>query len=575
MQEGFALHEIILDAKGEPIDYRFLEINKAFEKITGLKAEDVKNKTIKEVLPGTEEIYLKKYGKVALERKPMTFSNYSKELDKYFNINVYSPSPNQFATIFTDITFEKRYQEKIKAERKFFETTINSIGDGVISTDVEGKIIIMNKVAEKLTGWKVSEAKGKNVKKVFNIIHEKTGEKCEEYFEKVIKEGKLIELQNHTVLIKKSKEQISIEDSASPILDENGKINGAVIVFRDITEKKEKQEKINYLSYHDHLTSLYNRHFFEEQIRRLDVQRNLPLTIAMLDVNGLKMVNDVFGHEAGDQLLRRVAYILRKQSRADDIISRFGGDEFVILLPRTKNKEAGELMNRIKDALNQEKNEKYVISLSMGWATKDDVSQDRKEIFDLAEDLMYRKKVTESQEMRVQTINLIVKSFHEENPSEKLHSEKVSELCQKIGKKMNLDQETLRELKVAGLLHDIGKCIVDKKILYKSGKLTSNEFEEIRKHAETGYRILKSADLYSSVAEYILSHHEWWNGGGYPRGLSSDDISLAGRILAVAEAYQYMIEERPYKETYSHERAINEIKNWAGTQFDPEIVQYI
>lgn len=388
MQEGFALHEIILDAKGEPIDYRFLEINKAFEKITGLKAEDVKNKTIKEVLPGTEEIYLKKYGKVALERKPMTFSNYSKELDKYFNINVYSPSPNQFATIFTDITFEKRYQEKIKAERKFFETTINSIGDGVISTDVEGKIIIMNKVAEKLTGWKVSEAKGKNVKKVFNIIHEKTGEKCEEYFEKVIKEGKLIELQNHTVLIKKSKEQISIEDSASPILDENGKINGAVIVFRDITEKKEKQEKINYLSYHDHLTSLYNRHFFEEQIRRLDVQRNLPLTIAMLDVNGLKMVNDVFGHEAGDQLLRRVAYILRKQSRADDIISRFGGDEFVILLPRTKNKEAGELMNRIKDALNQEKNEKYVISLSMGWATKDDVSQDRKEIFDLAEDLM-------------------------------------------------------------------------------------------------------------------------------------------------------------------------------------------
>lgn len=574
MQEGFALHEVILNEKGEPIDYRFLEVNPAFEKITGLKAEEIKNKRVKEVLPGTEDYWIKSYGEVVLNNKSMTFSNYSRELDKYFSVSVYSPAPNQFATIFTDITIEKKAQEKINEERKLFETTINSIGEGVISTDINGNIKIMNRVAEQLTGWTISEAKGRPFQEVFNIINEKTGQKCYDPLVKVIQEGKTIELENHTLLIKKNKDRISIEDSAAPVIDENGNIKGAVIVFRDNTEKKERLERIEYLSYHDQLTGLYNRHFFEEEVKRLDVQRNLPITIAMLDVNGLKMVNDVFGHEAGDELLIKTAKVLKRECRSDDIISRFGGDEFVVLLPETSYEQTELIISRIQKALEDEKNGKYVVSLSAGWATKTDVSQDKQELLSAAEDSMYRKKIIESQKMRIETIDLILENFHKLNPEEKIHSEKVSEICKDIGRKMNLDTQTLLELEIAGFMHDIGKSTVRNELLVKKGKLTESEIEEIKMHSEIGYRILKAADLYSGIAEHILSHHEWWNGKGYPRALSNEGISLAARILAVAEAYQYMIEERTFKEAYTHERAVEELKKWAGTQFDPEIVKY-
>lgn len=574
MQEGFALHEVILNEKGEPIDYRFLEVNPAFEKITGLKAKEIKNKRVKEVLPGTEDYWIKSYGDVVLNNKSMTFSNYSRELDKYFSVNVYSPAPNQFATIFTDITIEKKAQEKINEERKLFETTINSIGDGVISTDINGNIKIMNRVAEQLTGWTISEAKGRSFQEVFNIINEKTGQKCCDPLVKVIQEGKTIELENHTLLIKKNKDRISIEDSAAPVIDENGNIKGAVIVFRDNTEKKERLERIEFLSYHDQLTGLYNRHFFEEEVKRLDVQRNLPITIAMLDVNGLKMVNDVFGHEAGDELLIKTAKVLKRECRSEDIISRFGGDEFVVLLPETSYEQTELIISRIQKALEDERNGKYVVSLSAGWATKTDVSQDKQELLSAAEDSMYRKKIIESQKMRIETIDLILENFHKLNPEEKIHSEKVSEICKDIGRKMNLDAQALLELEVAGYMHDIGKSTVKRDLLYKTGKLTESEIEEIKMHSEIGYRILKAADLYSGIAEHILSHHEWWNGKGYPRGLSNEGISLAARILAVAEAYQYMIEERTFKEAYTHERAVEELKKWAGTQFDPEIVKY-
>jgi diguanylate cyclase (GGDEF)-like protein len=294
----------------------------------------------------------------------------------------------------------------------------------------------------------------------------------------------------------------------------------------------------------------------------------------MLDVNGLKMVNDVFGHEAGDDLLKKTAKILKEECRSDDIISRFGGDEFVVLLPKTSYDQAELIISRIQKALEEEKNGKYVISMSAGWATKTDAFQDKQELLAFAEDSMYRKKIIESQKMRIQTIDLILENFHKLNPEEKIHSEKVSEICKEIGRKMKLDTQALLELEVAGYMHDIGKSTVKRDLLYKTGKLTASEIEEIKMHSEIGYRILKAADLYSGIAEHVLSHHEWWNGKGYPRALSSEGISLAARILAVAEAYQYMREERTFKEAYSHEKSVEELKKWAGTQFDPEIVKY-
>lgn len=572
MKEGFALHEIICDVNGTPIDYRFLEVNKSFEEITGLKFDEIRNKTVKEVLPSIEQDWVDKYGEVALENKILNFTKYFQGMDKYFNVNVYSPMTNQFATIFTDITNSKRLEKQIIEEGTLLKTTLHSLGDGVISTDKYGKVDLMNAVAENLTGWTNSEAKGVEFEKVFNIINEFTRVKCECPVKKVFESGEIIELANHTLLIKKNKDEIPIEDSAAPIKDANGNITGTVIVFRDFTDKKEKLAKIKYLSYHDQLTGLYNRHFFEEELSRLDTERNLPFALAMVDVNGLKLTNDAFGHQMGDELLKNVAKVMKKECRFDDIVARIGGDEFVLLLPKTTHEETEKVIKRIYKGVENVKLDGIVMSVSIGWETKTNKHQQMNEIFSKAEEHMYRKKLTESQSMRSKTIDVIFRTLNETNPIEKVHSEKVSEISCRIGKAMKLDSEILKELEIAGLMHDIGKIAINKNVLDKPDKLNDIEYNEIKKHPEIGYHILKSVDEFSNLADYALSHHERWDGNGYPRGLIGEEIPLVARIITVADAYEAMTAERPYKAALSSSDAIAELVRCSGTQFDPSIV---
>ncbi len=460
----------------------------------------------------------------------------------------------------------------LELEKELFSTTLKSIGDGVISTDQHGKIVLMNTVSEGLTGWKQEEASGKPFEEVFNIINENTRKKCVNPVSRALQLKKVVMLENHTILITKTGNEIPIEDSAAPITDKSGHISGTVLVFRDTTEKKEKQQRIEYLSYHDQLTGLYNRHFFEEEIKRLDVDRNLPFSIAMIDVNGLKLTNDAFGHEAGDLLLKSVSKVLKNECRTDDIISRVGGDEFVILLPKSSHAETELIVKRIYKVIESQKINSIILSVSIGWETKTNSHEDIKEVYSKAEDYMYRKKITESQSMRNQTIKVIMHTLHETNSREKIHSERVSKLSRIIGEAMKLEEEVLKELEIIGLMHDIGKIAINNNILNKPGKLTEGEYEEIKRHPEISYHILKSADVYTRLAEYVLSHHERWDGKGYPRGLYGEETPFVARIIAVADAYEAMTANRPYKETLSHEKAMEELKRCAGTQFDPEIV---
>jgi diguanylate cyclase (GGDEF)-like protein len=348
---------------------------------------------------------------------------------------------------------------------------------------------------------------------------------------------------------------------------------GVLSIMRDITEQKLNQIRIEKLSYHDQLTGLYNRRFYEEEQRRLDVPRNLPISVMMLDVNGLKLTNDAFGHLAGDQLLLHVASVIKEQCRLDDIIARIGGDEFIVLLPKTDIAEAKSIADRIRKGAMEQKMDNVVISVSIGCAAKIKEEQSISDIFIRAEDQMYREKLTESQSMRNKTIQVIIKTLNEKSSREKVHSDQVAKLCNKVGKAMHLDALTLSELVTAGQLHDIGKIAIRDEILNKSGRLTDQEYEEVKKHSESGYLILKSVDAYSSLAEDILSHHERWDGQGYPRGLKTIEIPLIARIISVADAYEAMISQRLYKATYTHKEARAELRKYAGTQFDPEIVR--
>ena len=343
-------------------------------------------------------------------------------------------------------------------------------------------------------------------------------------------------------------------------------------MVRDISERKVLENSLAHLSYHDQLTGIYNRRFFEEEVNRLNVNRNYPLTFMMADVNGLKLINNSFGHQTGDELLVKVAQLLHKSCREDDIVARVGGDEFMILLPHTTSKEAEEIANRIQGLIGNETIESLPISLSLGWGTKtsDDVSY--VEIMKIAEDYLYRKKLFESPSMHSKSIHTMIHTLHEKNKREESHSNRVAQLCEAIGIQMKLSDSKTKELKNLGLLHDIGKIAIDEHVLNKPGKLTEDEWREITKHPEIGYRILSTVNEMAEMAESVLAHHERYDGKGYPRGISGEAIPLHARIITVADAYDAMTCDRPYRNALTREEAMAELVKNAGTQFDPAIV---
>jgi diguanylate cyclase (GGDEF)-like protein/PAS domain S-box-containing protein len=498
--------------------------------------------------------------------------------NSYFSVEYYSyPQKNNGEIVgavitFVDNTERKRMQQQIYSEKEQFRTTLLSVGDGVIATDNRGRVKMLNPVAEELTGWKLDEAMGKPFEQVFNIINEYTREQCENPVERVLEDLEIIELANHTILISKNGTEIPIEDSAAPIKSKDGVVTGVVVVFRDFSEKKEKIDRIEYLSLHDHLTGLYNRRYMEDSIERLDTERNLPFTIMVLDVNGLKLTNDAFGHKMGDKLLISVADMLKTVCRKDDIVGRMGGDEFMILLPKTSSNQAEKIKDRILKAANNIKLGSVIISLAVGYATKINEEKDIKVIVTTADNNMYKDKLKYGKIMRSKTIETVLKNINNKYDREQIHTERVSQYCEAIAKEMNFGEKGVEDIKTAGILHDIGKIMIPPEILNKPSKLTEEEFEVVKRHPETSYQILKSVDEYAVFATDVLYHHERIDGKGYPEGLKGDEIPLNARIIAVADAYEAMTADRPYQSAMTKEEAIEELRKNAGTQFDKEVV---
>ena len=344
---------------------------------------------------------------------------------------------------------------------------------------------------------------------------------------------------------------------------------------RNIEDRKKAEEGINFLSDHDQLTGLYNRRYFDNAMKNLDDEKFFPLTLIMADVNGLKLTNDIYGHKVGDLLLEKVAAIIKKECRADDIVARIGGDEFVIFLPETDAKHADIIIDRINKAIEKEKIENFILSLSMGYSIKINSSDDMDEVFKKAEDEMYKQKLAESSNMKNKTIDLIMHTLYEKNNREMLHSKRVSDISEAIASKIDaVGEEGVSRIRMAALLHDIGKIGVKEDILDNSAKLTSIQRAEIERHSEIGYRILSSVNELSEIAEFVLEHHERWDGKGYPRGLKGKNITLPARIIAVADAYDDMTsDDLRYKKKLSEAEAIAEIKKHAGKQFDPEVAR--
>lgn len=455
------------------------------------------------------------------------------------------------------------YEDEINYKNSTFQAIVNAQPDIIFINDGSGNYLDCHANHSNTLVASKEDIIGKNI---YDTLPAKHAERILELIQETLRTA---ELQYYEYQLNFDKTQKTFEARIVKITD-----NEVLSIIRDITAEKKERELILNLSYKDQLTGIYNRRYFEERSEAINKSEFLPLAMIMIDVNGLKLTNDAFGHLMGDELLKKVASHLNAHCSNDAFVSRIGGDEFIMLLPNTTNEEAQELVSTLYSEINNDNLGNVVISISIGWAVRNSMKQTLKEVFIESEDHMYRRKITEGQSMRNQTIQVIMQTLNEKSEREKRHSDQVSKLSKQIAVAMNLDPQLLGEVETAGLLHDIGKISVRDEVLNKPGKLTNEEYNEIKKHPESSYQILKSVDAYSSLADDALAHHERYDGKGYPKGLKGDEIPLIARIISVADAYEAMVSDRSYRKGIPHAAALEEIVRNSGTQFDPVIVDY-
>ena len=334
------------------------------------------------------------------------------------------------------------------------------------------------------------------------------------------------------------------------------------------------QKELEYKSFHDSLTGLYNRRFFEEEMNRLDTKRNLPLSIIIADLNGLKLINDSYGHDKGDKALIKTGEILNEVLRDEDIIARHGGDEFAVLLPQTDNETVVKIIKRIKNKVYEfNQKEDIPISFALGSATKNDSDQDIEEVLKAADNNMYQNKLSERQSSKNNIVQALLNTLSAKSDETKDHAIRMTELALKFGEKLNLNNSELNRLSLLATMHDIGKAAISENILIKPGNLNEEEWKIIKQHSEKGYKITSSIAELSIIAEDILFHHERWDGEGYPQGLIGDKIPYLSRVITIIDAYDVMTHKRSYSEPISKKDALAEIENCAGTQFDPDLAE--
>lgn len=460
----------------------------------------------------------------------------------------------------------KKVNIKIRSsEEKFSKAFHSNLAMMAISTIADGKYIDVNNTFLVTLGFERDEVIGRKIDDLDLYLDREKRDQLKKEFENNF------DVQNVELSVKGKN---GVVHSCLFSLDkiELSDVPCWITMMIDISERKKAEEEIFYLSYHDQLTGLYNRRFYEEELKKCDKDTNFPLSVILGDVNGLKLINDSFGHISGDELLKKTAEVIRNGCRKEHLVARIGGDEFVIIMPKTDESEAKRVIDNINKLASKEKVESVTLSISFGYATKYNEEEKMEAILKKAENNMYRNKLSKSSNFKGTSMDSILNTFYEKNTREGLHSYRVSKICERMGSALNLSQYEIVKLKMVALLHDIGKVAVDENILNKPGKLTGNEWEQIKRHSEIGYRIINTSSDMSDMASCVLAHHERWDGNGYPKGLKEEEIPLLSRIIAIVDAYDAMTSERSYRSALSEEIAIEELKKNAGTQFDSALI---
>lgn len=687
LPNGYAYHQVVVDHNGIPVDSFYLDVNTAFEKITGLSKAEVIGKRATEIyssVQGKDFNWIGECSRLALTGDSHSFEHFSHSAQRWYSVTVYSDEPGFFVTLFDDITGTKHMQDQKRFEQVFRhnptlmalsslpERRFLEINNAFLETlgftrqEIIGKTSAelglfahpeqATAIAERLKSkgqvsdiemqarckdgtildgifsGEVFSSEGKQyfLTSMLNITARKKAEKAVmDAYEVMLTVLNSIDafvyvadLETYEILfinqygkdlwgnIVGEKCWAVLQQQPAPcnfctnemLLDTFGtptgvynwelqnRINGRwydcrdtamrwydgrmvrLQIATDITERKLKEEKILLISFHDRLTGLYNRSYLEEEMKRLDTDRQLPISIVMADLNGLKLINDTLGHSSGDGMLRRVAELLKYSCREEDIVTRWGGDEFLIFLPQTDNKAAVEICKKIKENCRNAYYKQMPISISLGAATKNNPGTDLLEVLGAAESNMYKQKLHYSQNAKSFVLDTLLMTLRAKSNETEEHNHTMRQISRLIGRRIGLSGPELSRLDLLISIHDIGKVNISEEILTRAGPLTPGEWEIIRSHPAAGYRIARATEGLARVAEEILSHHEHWDGSGYPQGLQGKVIPLLSRIAAIADAFEVMTGGRPHKKAVSQEEAIGELKEKAGKQFDPELV---
>ena len=347
-------------------------------------------------------------------------------------------------------------------------------------------------------------------------------------------------------------------------------------MMSDITFSKIKEQEIEYLSYHDSLTGLYNRRLFEEEMRRISISRKLPVSIIMGDVNGLKLINDSFGHKAGDRLLQEAALLLRENCREEDFVARIGGDEFVIILEGADQQLTEQICNRIQKSFRayslRKDKRTYYLSISLGSATKTSHDQTMDLLMKEADEKQYQKKHQMKKRVRQEMLAAIKGELEQNRGMSPEARQELDHIVSEMGTMLHLTPSRRNNLRMLLEICEIGRLTLPASLRNKPvWEMSPEEYQKYVKHSETGYRIVSGAPETKKIAQDLMAHHENWDGTGYPKGLKGREIPLLARIARVVDFYQEATQGQLPTEKKVLQELVRDMKSAEGTLLDPEI----